>query len=211
MTVVASSTDIWQALKEEVVGLHGTRKLMRDLYGANADTVDLLNRSAGVFFASLERMMVRDLIIGIARLTDRAAQGDHANLSLGRLADLDWVVADPDCARALTDKLAAVATAARQFRVLRNKAVAHLDMPTRLNDELIPGVTIRELDRVLQAIADAMNEAARPLGSTTFYADVIQFGGAETLIKRLQQAEKWREQERRRLAGALPEAGEESD
>lgn len=198
---------VWTALREEVVGLHGVRKVMLDLFGRDEDTVALLNRSAGTLFSIVETLLIRDLIMGIGRLTDPAVQGKgkgaKMNLSVERLLDLPWISNSPERQRLVQEKLQMVSTSTEPFRDHRNKKIGHLDLATRIGDEVLPGLTVSHVDIALRAIADAMNAANPDQNSTTFYADVIHSGGADSLVNRLRQAEKWRRQEQERITATL--------
>ena len=77
---------ILDALKTEVTDLHVRWLIYRQLYAASDEAIDLLNRSGSNVFYLLQFMLLDDVALRLAKLTDPAFQGRFENLSLGRLA-----------------------------------------------------------------------------------------------------------------------------
>src|SRR5437879_4300451 len=74
-------------LWDELVHLHDTWEQYRKLYGHSEDRVKLLNTSARSFFALLQRLLVRDVILSVSRLTDPPKSKGKSNLVLSLLLE----------------------------------------------------------------------------------------------------------------------------
>lgn len=201
MTVQSDTTDaeaVWRALWEEVVLAHSQWQALKLLFATSETTVQLLNRSAGNFFWTVQQTLYRDVYVGLCRVTDPAQQGRNQNLTLERLLADPRVAHDEAFISDLRAKIEHTSRACEPLRLHRNKLLAHLDLPTRLNRaNSLPNPTFGEVEGVLERVADIMNAYdGRIHGSTTFFNDVITRGGPDVLIRRLEAAEKWRAQER---------------
>src|SRR5579872_6546080 len=95
----------WDALDNEVTWLHGSWKVYRQLFGTSADRIDLLNRSARVFFYLIQRVLMDSVQLTLSKLADPPLTAGKQNLTLACLVkDIDGGV-DSTLKEQITDLL----------------------------------------------------------------------------------------------------------
>jgi hypothetical protein len=200
---------IFDALKSEVTDLHVRWLIYRQLYAASDEAIDQLNRSGSNVFYLHQFMLLDDVTLRLAKLTDPAIRGKFENLSLGRLAmalesdDKEFV------SRTVAPALGKLEAACAKFRDLRNKRVAHRDLTHALGleEEPLPGISREDVESALAALRDAMSTVDRRLRSnTTMYEHLIvpYSSDGNRLLKVLRNglAAEEKEREERRALGA---------
>lgn len=106
------------------------------------ENLDLMNNTAPEFFLRFQEVLFEHLIIGIARLTDTAQQGDKQNLTFNHL-----FINQP----AELDKLVEFVKKAANIRKIRNKLVAHLDFACGLDpNDLTNDKTLAEIKESIE-------------------------------------------------------------
>lgn len=141
------------------MSLHDAWAQYRYLFNESNERVQLLNTCASWFFATTQRLLMREVILGISRLTDPVKFGRFDNLVLSSL------LFDPALRRraALRDEIeqaiGAVTADAEHIRVHRNKYIAHLDHATAmgLNGEFIVGLRSADVTSVITRIEAIYN------------------------------------------------------
>ncbi|MEM3432777.1 MAG: hypothetical protein QXU79_00690 [Candidatus Micrarchaeaceae archaeon] len=184
-------------LWNEIVHLHLVWKNYRILFGTSPERIDLLNRTAPVFFALLERALRHDVIMRIARLTDPPCSdraGKKANASLQRLiADLDPYL-DAEFTAELRLEMQELQERCKPIRNLRNKLLAHPDLAAMLLKyrlEPLPGISRADIEEMLEKIRGLMGKIEkRFLGGVTQYQDTVTIGDAEALVVALERAQE---------------------
>ncbi|MGH8435580.1 MAG: hypothetical protein ACRERX_14150 [Pseudomonas sp.] len=198
--------DIFDALWQQVVAAHAQWQTYAALFGQDAALVQFLNKAASGFFGALQRTLLRDVYLAISRLTDPPKVGGRRNLVISQILQHPAALADPALAADLAPLLERVQSVAQPFRQHRNKKLAHLDWNTHLTstERPLPPIVRRQVDDVLGALAAVLNSfSVRVRDQTTFFGDVIQVGDARVLIKRLEDAERWRRFRRAELKRLL--------
>ena len=180
---------LYHALFNDVQWLHAKWKQFCDLY-TSADTVDLLNETAGFFFRIVQDIMVGDAMLHIARLTDPERLGEKENLTLCRLPGAIENVE-------LADRVAALVEAARVeagfVRDWRNRHLAHTDFKLALDSAVqpLPPVSFGQMQRVLAALRAVINDIELHYwNSTTAFEFFIEQTGAESLTHYLSEGIK---------------------
>jgi len=79
---------VYHALYNECAWLHIKWHQYLVLYGTKPERIDLLNRSAGLFFRIVQDTLWEDTLLHLARLTDRPTSMGKNNLSVQRLPSL---------------------------------------------------------------------------------------------------------------------------
>lgn len=167
---------IFGALQSEVTDLHVRWQIYRQLYAASDEAIDLLNRSGSNVFYLLQFMLLDDVTLRLAKLTDPAFQGKFENLSLDRLAmalesdDKEFV------STTVAPALGKIKIACAKFRDLRNKRVAHRDLTHALGleKEPLPGISRENIETALAFLRMAMDAVELHFTqSQTEYEDVI--------------------------------------
>jgi hypothetical protein len=100
------------------------------------------------FFAVLQNVIIRDILLGIARLTDpyfTGRKGERQNLTLSQLLLLLEGSCLQDFHRRLVEQIANIKLICSDFIGWRLRVLAHNDLPTALNRDLVPRM---ERDRI---------------------------------------------------------------
>ena len=142
------------ALFEARESLHALENLYMD-----AGVVALLNRTAPAFCILVEEVLVNNIILSIARLTDQPQIGQHENLTLSRLVLELSEQKYPELRAQLDEKCKRIEEMSNPVRLYRHKLLAHADKAeclkanTNLGDEIFISL-IREL---IKEIGDFLN------------------------------------------------------
>ena len=196
MAISAGSEAILHSLQGYVTELHEEWKTLIALFGSGDQTVQLLNKTAGALFETVYRTLMRDILLGVARLTDPLQTAGQDNLVLERLTLLPEVCADPSIRASVAAKLVDVKNKAKSFREYRHKYLAHLDLPTSLapTGDVLPGIKREDVDGVLEEIATLFNMVDGPLrGRHVMFKDVAVHGGTPHLLRALEDAQALKE------------------
>jgi hypothetical protein len=187
--------DIFIELKSAVVWLHGHWIVYRQLYGKSPERVELLNESAGTFFNLLQNILLHDMVLAIARLTDRSEVCGRENLVLGQLVEKLDSKSYSELIERLREHLIIISTKCEIFRKKRNREVAHSDLMTALKvDVELPGVSRQMFEDALAAIRDYMNEFEIYFSeSSTAYEYFSMNSDGEALIWQLKRAADYRD------------------
>jgi hypothetical protein len=196
----------FHALDNEITWLHAIWQQYRHLY-AVPETVELLNETAAFFFHMNQEMMLRDVILNIARLTDRPESMGKANLTLRRLAATIEEAAgprpepgQPDSRNprilAVADRVTVLVDQALErsafSRDWRNRNLAHKDLALALGKGAAPldPVSREMIGQALAAMAAVMNEVNAHYwsGLHTMYEAFIAHNDAEALTYHLSEA-----------------------
>jgi hypothetical protein len=159
---------------------------------SDQETVSVLEWAAGGFFALLQRVLLDDLYLGIARLADPPSTGAQNNLVLRSL-----LLHIPPTELPLRDKCdAAIADfeeKAQFARPVRHKRLAHRDeaVATGASSVLDYLVSREDIESALRSAASVLNKVdSHYEDRTTMYSEFIHLKGADTLIARLKRAKE---------------------
>lgn len=191
--------DTYNELFQQVTWLHSKWELFCQLYASSKENVDLLNRSAPTFFATLQHILIDDALLTVSRLTDPQRTSGRDNLSLERLVNLIDEAAYPELRANINHLLDDAKQRCGFARELRNRRIAHNDLATktRVEDNPLPPVTKQKVDEALHSIRTVMNEVAQHFeGTTVMYELAIVRDDGATLLRCLQDARTYRVQQR---------------
>jgi hypothetical protein len=179
----------WQ-LHKKLIELHIIWQQYRQLFGKDPETVELLNRTAGLLFKLMQDQIWDSVLLGISRMTDPPATRGKKNLTVQSLPPL---IQDPGLraeVQALCDMAVAEAAYAREHR---NKRIAHQDHDYTHDPGANPlsGISREKVEGMLKVLRDVLNRLNSHFkGSTTFYEDFIDESGARVLIHKLRKLER---------------------
>lgn len=180
-----------ERIKNQIVLMFLHWKTFKDLFGASAERVELLNESAPNFFSHIERALLHSMTTGIGRLLDPARMGSNENDSLKSLVDATRKDVDSDIADRLQAQLAFAMKRAAPILGYRNKKVAHSDRAVALGHKELGKLSREAFDETLQAIADFMNilHVLSPTKITVAYEYSSETGGSvDPLLSLLRDA-----------------------
>jgi len=199
-------------LWSELVHLHDTWEQYRKLYGHSEDRVKLLNTSARSFFALLQRLLIRDVILSISRLTDPPKSKGKSNLVLSLLLEDPRLSDRPDLKEELTSGINEAKQLSQPVREHRNRYIAHLDHATAIGapDDPLPSIPGASVDELITRMETLYHRYRSELDATDSSFELSTLGGFDTLLRVLEDAERWRQHEiveRRQHYGVRPDRG----
>jgi hypothetical protein len=162
--------EVYDFLKKHLVNIHVRWTIYRQLFGADPERIDLLNRFGGVAFGVMQRVMQEEAILALCRISDPAQTGKGkkawVNCTFERLVNLvrdgTTTAAEPETMRHLESLLAAINRVRMDYLVeARNRVLAHLDLETALgkatNRPVILWPARTHIETFLKAARDLMN------------------------------------------------------
>jgi AbiU2 len=175
---------IYYALRNDVIRLQMKWNQYRLLYAASPQQIELLNQAAGHFFGLIQEIMLEDVVLHLARLSDRERTAGRDNLSLQRLPAL---VLDGKLASEVAELTKRALNACKFTRDWRNRHLAHRDLNLALASSVdpLPGVSRAEIETALVSIRSVLNRISKHyMDSETAYQLVIANGrDASALIR----------------------------
>jgi hypothetical protein len=143
------------ALTETYESLRAVEKLyMNDVVVAR------LNSAAPEFFALVRQLLIHNIILCIARLTDKPKTFGQENLTLSRLfLELSYDQKCSNLRARLDKKWKRIEEMSRRVQSYRHKLLAHADKAECLkaNTKLGKNITIKFIRQLLKQIADFLN------------------------------------------------------
>lgn len=182
---------VFSRLHVKLVELHIVWQQYRQLFGEGEETVNLLNRTAGLFFKIVQDDLWDSVLLGICRMTDPAVTRDKkTNLTIWSLPDL---VDDPG----LQSNLALLCEEARKeaglAREHRHKRIAHQDFGYAHDRAAHPisGISRENVEHMLKALRAVLNRMnGHYKDSECLYERFIDDSGARLLVLKLQKLER---------------------
>jgi hypothetical protein len=163
---------LFNALSDEVTWLHIRWAEYTELYGTKASRIDLLNRTAPLFFKIVQDSLLEDTILHITRLTDLPSSFKKDKLTIQRLPSLivDKTLSG-EVSRLVEDALSKSASC----RDWRNRHIAHKDLQLALDEGARPlepisresmKLGLEAIGRVLNAISEHYMKSSTAFDAT---------------------------------------------
>jgi len=181
--------EIWARLAGILVETRGDLDELKYLYGSD-DMVKFLDDLAPAFFIRHREILVNQVILSLAQLTDAKQSGGQDNLTYARLMDGLPEDNEHQSLRAdLSRRGEEIKLAAKSIRNYRHKGLAHYDLIRCLtrSTELGKDITVESIEVLLSKVADflrAFHDFFSPHVETTLEF-IPLFGNAEDLIERI--------------------------
>ncbi len=190
-------SEIFEALENELVWIHGRWKMFRQLFGTNELRVQLLNDIAPTFFNQLQYLWCDYVVLEICKLTDPTTSNRNENLVISQLRKHLDEQRCPDLASALDQQWVCVDRVCGPLRLRRNKTVAHSDFATLLGSNIpIPGISRQQIEDALHAVRKYVNTFRQHyLGGEMYFQGFELIDDGTTLIYSLKCAAAFRELE----------------
>ncbi len=168
---------------------------------ASARRVEILNAAAPAYFQMLQDALSDDILMHMARLTDRATMGSKQNLTLRSLPD-----AIPND-RAFLERLVETAVSKNAFAIdWRNRRLAHRDLHLAMDEPVRPlsAATRDAIDSALDAFHEIFSRVCSLVLDSHLESEIVEApGGAEALLYVIRDGVRFRQEQLDRL-----EAGE---
>ncbi len=157
------------------------------------ERVAMLNACARWFFGSTRRLLIREVLLGIARLTDTPRIGAFDNLTVAILLRDPALKGQARVRARLRRRIASAIKIAQPIRTHRNKHIAHLDhaLVQGATTIVLPKVPSGTVSKVLRALAAAYNEHGRSVLNTDTSFELRPLGSVDALIRILESSERW--------------------
>lgn len=186
-TMPPAVQEVYDELSDDVSAVHFRHQLLVQLYGTQ-EAVDLLNRFAPALFEQVFGVMLDDVLLRLAHLTDPARVPSNprkVNRSLYLL--LEVIEQDsPGLTEALGLRavMGGLQAACEGIRELRNRLLAHRDWGRRA--EPLPGVSRSQLDASLVKVAGVMNAVSMHYRDMEVRFDkIFAIGTGDELVQHL--------------------------
>jgi hypothetical protein len=176
--------------------------LYTQLYSRSSERIDLINQAAGWFFRVVQGALIGDVLLHIARLTDREQIRGRDNLTIRRLPALV-----PEALRADVTALEAAATmACKPIREWRNRRGAHTDLKTAIFGIPEPDITGAQVEAALASLRALLNRIGTNYSrAPTMYEHIgTPPGDADALVYYLLKGIRADEARHRRLLEGKP-------
>ncbi|WP_355606351.1 hypothetical protein RZV17_00695 [Xanthomonas cannabis] len=177
-------------LHRKLIELHMVWKQYQQLFGSDQETVELLNRTAALFFKIIQDEMWDSVLLGISRMTDPPETRGKKNLTIHSLPAL---IEDPSLKLELETLCEAALEQAAFAREHRNKRIAHQDhgYATNRSAHALSGISRERVKSMLAAIGKVMNRLNLHFkDSTTLYEEFLDDSGARVLVSKLRKFER---------------------
>ncbi len=160
----------YDTLRNDVTLAFAHRALYRELY-SDTERLQVLNDVAGTLFYVLQRMLLWDVLLELARLVDSPQTGRKKNLTLHSLPSL---IPDPALRTRVDQRLATSTSACSDAVIWRHRRIAHRDLAVATNPDNthLPEIPFARIDAALVSCADLLNELESHYnnGATVEYA-----------------------------------------
>jgi hypothetical protein len=185
-------------LNDEIAMVRNTWDQFAILFHSGRQRTEILNACAPWFFGLTQRVFLREVILGISRLTDPPTQQGHSNLVIKLLLDDPEVDRHRGLRRRLETAIDRAHVLAAPIRKHRDKYIAHLDHRTAVRDPLavLPGVRYAAFAATIRAIERAYNVHGRAVHDSDTSFSMTPMGDASALMRALETSERWRTWER---------------
>lgn len=177
-----------------------------ELFGKTRSRIDLLNKSAPLFFRIVQDSLWEDMLLHIARLTDPPKSKGKDNLTIQRLSGL----VNQEMEGIISKQIAEAMDSADFCRDWRNRHLAHRDLKLAVDEQAEPlkSTSRAKVRQALENIAKVINTISEYYMKSTIGFDLVREpGGAEDLIYILDDGIKADNERRQRIESGkyLPE------
>ncbi len=184
-----SSLTMIEFIRTELIMLELHWLMFKQLYDSGSEVARLLDKSASMFFSPLHMMFLDNIVLRIAKLTDRANIGGRDTISF--LGLQEYLTEGVTTTNTIKQKLSELLDECKPIRDIRNQVVSHHDKNLKLGiEERTLGApkevfesSINRMKEIYDSICDALGFEEHRLG------EFIPQGTASELIRRLRHAE----------------------
>jgi AbiU2 len=176
----------YHALGTELVWLNAKWQEFEALYAHSAARIDLLNEAAAYFFGQLQSTMWDDILLHLARLTDRSKSFGKDNLTI---QGLDELITDSALAREVSVLIEEAISSCDFARPWRNRWLAHRDLDLALEQSAtpLPPANRKNVRDALSAIGRVLQRIhAAYFDSEVTFSPILGAGDANALVSCLQ-------------------------
>lgn len=190
---------LFNALWQEVAWLYTKWDEYVALYGTKPSRIDLMNKSAPIFFRIVQDSLWEVTLLHIARLIDPPKSAGKENLSIKRLPLL---VSDQYLIKTLEGKIHIAIQKSEFCRDWRNRRIAHRDLKLAIEEGInsLKPASRKMVREAIDSIADVLNIVTQYYNdSTTAFDAPSGSGGGESLLYIIDDGLKFDEEKTKRI------------
>ena len=149
--------EVYLKLYRDVSRIHEKWAVIKHLY-ASIDLFSKLDQDAKQFVWLLFEVFGEDLILHLARLTDKSRMGSSENLSLSTIVEL---ISHPTAKSKIPPLLQDATEKAEKARMWRNKSIAHRDKKVSLSKQeldKLPPLDEQYVEKALAAAGEVLTQ-----------------------------------------------------
>jgi hypothetical protein len=191
--------NLYHELWNDVARLHSKWKEYVELFGTKPSRVELLNKSAPLFFRTVQDSLWESTLLHITRLTDPPQSCGKDNLSIKRLTKL----VNEEIKETISQQIETAVEKSGFCRDWRNRKFAHSDLSLALDNQAEPlePASRAHIKEALNSIVAVLNTiSGHYRNSEVAYDLVIGSGGATSLLYILDDGLNAKEQRKERIA-----------
>ncbi|MGD0400848.1 MAG: hypothetical protein ABSC04_18280 [Syntrophobacteraceae bacterium] len=173
---------LFHALWQDVAWVYREWHEYVALFGTKPSRVELLNKTAPIFFRIVGDSLWEATVLHIARLTDPPKSVGKANLTINALSSL---ISDPQLSMKISELTQKAVLAAEFCRDWRNRHIAHRDLNLALSNgaEPLKPASREKVKIALRRIVEVLNGINLHYIESTIFFDAPDFpGGAMSLL-----------------------------
>lgn len=176
-------------LSNHILELHVLWEQYRQLY-TDADTIDVLNRTAGMFFKIVQDELWDSILLAVCRLVDRPITAGQANLTLRSLSSL---IEDANLKQEVDKACKEAVEIAEAAQTHRHKRIAHISYDHALDHTLFDavGISQKKMEEMITALRTVIKLVDSYYNDTdVLYDRPVVITGAGKLIAALRRLER---------------------
>lgn len=174
---------IYNSLYNEIIWMYYKWIEYKELFGAKESRIDLMNRTAPFFFFVAQKILWENVLLGIARITDRPLIQGKKTVTIKAIPQF---ISDSNFRNEIEKKIEIVLSESKFCRDWRNRHIAHKDYSLSIDKNAAPLEPANRLkvEDSFQAIFSVMNALSQKyLQSTTAYQFLSSDRGAVSLLQ----------------------------
>jgi hypothetical protein len=136
---------------------------------------------------------MREVILGVSRLTDPPKTGKHANLVLASLLDDPSIDKHAGLSKELDKAITKIKADAAPIRHHRDKYIAHLDEGTAVEatNNPLPGIKKGLIRQIIDDMGKVYNTHGSKTRDSHAFFELSALGSAQSLVEILENSERW--------------------
>ena len=154
---------VFKRLSTEVTDMHYRWNLYREVFASGDDQIKLINQCGSNFFYIVQHMMIDQMSLSFSKLTDpnkSRIRGQFVeNLSLKQIHEFLNQSNNHELLQKIKPLYDELECNCQNFRVLRNKRIAHgdLDHAMEASEQPLPSISHRYIEVALETLRNYMN------------------------------------------------------
>jgi hypothetical protein len=197
---------VFVPLLEEVITLSSKWAEFKKLFAKSNERIELLNKTAPSFFHMIQNVLVEDIILHLARLSDYPKTAGKENLTIQRLPSIDSIKnCLPEIEKTIDDFVKS-----EEFALIkdwRNRILAHTDFKLATEGVIAKQLEVankKKIENTLKLIQDILRKILLHFINEETIFEPISQGDADALIFYLNSSIQYLEKRKQRILEGEP-------